>query len=120
MKARSPVLLVAMTSSFLGSAPEKRWVWVLAVEIHHDRKGFMEREIAVADGGDAAERIDGQKLWNLKLALGRFEKLPFVGDTLYLRGEQNPPSKWAPRDPIDSMGDFLLFWSPARHAGRFV
>jgi hypothetical protein len=52
-----------------------------------DRKGFMEREIAVANGGDAAERIDGQKLWSLKLALGRFEKLPFIGDTLHLRGE---------------------------------
>jgi hypothetical protein len=25
-------------ASFLGSAPEKRWVWVLAVEIDHDRK----------------------------------------------------------------------------------
>jgi hypothetical protein len=60
---------------------------VLAVKIHHDRKGFMEREIAVAEGGDAAERIDGQKLRSLKLALGRFEKLPFIGDTLHLRGE---------------------------------
>src|SRR6202035_969113 len=39
-------------ASFLGSAPEKRWVWVLAVKIHHDRKGFMEGEIAVANGGD--------------------------------------------------------------------
>jgi hypothetical protein len=45
----------------------------------------MEREIAVADGGDAAERIDGQKLWSLQLALGRFEKLPFIGDTLAVR-----------------------------------
>ena len=54
---------------------------MLAVEIHHDRKGFVEREIAVADRGDAAERIDGQKLWSLKLALGRFEKLPVIGDT---------------------------------------
>ena len=54
---------------------------MLAVKIHHDRKGFMEREIAVANGGDAAERIDGQKLWSLKLALGRFEKLPVIGGT---------------------------------------
>jgi hypothetical protein len=66
----------------------------------------MEREIAVANGGDAAERIDGQKLWSLKLGLGRFEKLPFIGDTLDLRGEQNPPSKGAPRDPIDFHGGF--------------
>jgi hypothetical protein len=35
---------------------------VLAVEIHHDRKGFVEREIAVADRGDAAERIDNEEL----------------------------------------------------------
>ena len=74
---------------------------MLAVEIDHDRKGFMEREIAVAERGDASERIDGQKLRSLKLALGRFEKLPFVGDTLHFRGEQNPPGKGAPRDPID-------------------
>ncbi|MDQ6869450.1 MAG: hypothetical protein M3178_14140 [Pseudomonadota bacterium] len=30
-------------AGFLGSAPEKQWVGVLAVEIDHDRKGFMER-----------------------------------------------------------------------------
>jgi hypothetical protein len=60
---------------------------VLAVEIDHDRKGFVEREIAVAERGDAAERIDGEELRGLEIALGRFEKLPFIGDTLYFCGE---------------------------------
>jgi hypothetical protein len=38
-------------AGFLGSAPEKRRVRVLAVEIDHDPKGFMELEIAVASAG---------------------------------------------------------------------
>jgi hypothetical protein len=115
-------------AGFLGSAPEKRWVGVLAVKIDHDRKGFMEREIAVADGGHVAERINGQKLRSLKLALRRFEKLPFVGNALHFRGEQNPPSKGAPRDPIDfPTGDAnwdmrrssVLFGPPRARPRRF-
>ena len=37
--------------------PEKRWVRVLAVEIHHDRKGFVEREIAVAERGHSSSSV---------------------------------------------------------------
>ena len=56
-------------AGLLGSAPEKRSVWVLAIKIDHDCKGFMEREIAVADHGNAAKRIDGEELRSLELAL---------------------------------------------------
>src|SRR5262249_4418323 len=56
-------------AGFLGSAPEKRWVWVFAIEIDHDPKRFMEREIAVGDRGDGAKRVDGQKLRSFVLAL---------------------------------------------------
>src|SRR3984893_17989302 len=56
-------------AGFLGSAPEKRRVRVLAVEIDHDRKGFVERKIAVADRGDAAERIDNEELRGLEPSL---------------------------------------------------
>jgi hypothetical protein len=56
-------------AGLLGSAPEKRWVWVLAIELDHDCKGFMEREIAVADRGETAKRIDGEELRSLEFAL---------------------------------------------------
>jgi len=42
---------------------------VFAIEIDHDRKRFMKREIAIADRGDAAKRIDGEKLRSFVLAL---------------------------------------------------
>jgi hypothetical protein len=64
----------------------------------------MEDEIAIADRGDAAKRIDGEKLRSFVLALSGFEKLPFIRDALYLSGEQNPPRKRASRDPIDLHG----------------
>ena len=56
-------------AGLLGGAPEKRRTWVLAVQIGHDREGFVEREIAIAECGGATERIDGEELRGFKLAL---------------------------------------------------
>ena len=70
----------------------------------------MEREIAVANGGDAAERIDGQKLWSLKLALGRFEKLPVIGDTPGRR------TAWTVTQALE--GSFRMVWQTAKICSR--